>query len=113
MKKNCKSSIPLEWYSGKQSQSSEYSVEKQINDKYNDRISLTECKRILHAELYGYSDEEVLLIRDFLYTLGVVDLANHQNQARTEAIIIEFKPTENEKSKKCHPVHPGKHRRAS
>ncbi len=114
MRKYHKNNTPLEWDGAKaQNQPCGYAEEKQINDKYSDRISLAECQQVLHAGLYGYSEEEVLLIRDFLYALGVVDLANHHKQARAETRIIEFKPTENEKPEKCYPLHPCKHRRAS
>ena len=47
-------------------------------DKYSDRISLKKCREILRADELAYSDEDVLLIRDFLYPLAQVDFEINQ-----------------------------------
>ena len=54
-------------------------MEKQkVTDPYSDRIPLAKCKKILNADGHTYSDEEVLLIRDFLYPLAQVDFEMNQ-----------------------------------
>ena len=36
----------------------------------SERISLTECKRILNRKGANYSDDEILAIREWLYFIG-------------------------------------------
>lgn len=48
-------------------------LELPVKDIYNDRISVGKCKKILNVDGQNYTDEQVLLIRDFLYSLAVVD----------------------------------------
>jgi hypothetical protein len=97
----------------KQLQMSEYAIEKQIKDNYTDRISLAECKKILDVIEYGYSDEEVLIVRDFLYSLAVVDYNYHERSAKRETQIIELKPKGNDDTKESHSLLPSEYRRAS
>jgi hypothetical protein len=96
----------------KNSTMSDYATEKQIKDNYTDRIPFAVCKKILNAEEYGYSDKDVLIIRDFLYSLAVVDFSYHERKANRETKIIEFNPVTNDNAKKSYPLLPSKHRRA-
>lgn len=43
------------------------------------RLSLETCKNLLCATDIAYSDEEVTIIRDFLYQLAVVSLQEHES----------------------------------
>ncbi len=60
-------------------------------DKYPDRIPLEKCKRILNADGHNYSDEEVLLIRDFLYPLAQVDFEMNQKWFKEGKFPLEEK----------------------
>jgi hypothetical protein len=40
----------------------------------SERISLSECKRILSKRGKGFSDSEILAIRDWLYFIGEITL---------------------------------------
>lgn len=90
---------------------SEYARERQIKDNYTDRLSLAQCREILHAEEMGYSDQEVLLIRDFLYSLAVVDYNYHERQAKRKADIIKLSTDEHHNATKGDPVFSRKYRR--
>lgn len=92
---------------------SDYANEKRIKDNYTDRISLAQCREILNAKEYGYTDEEVLLIRDFLYSLAVVDFDNHERKAKQEANIIKIPIDYDNDAKKSYSLLPGKYRRTS
>ena len=59
-------------------------------------LSFEKCKEILNNEEKKYTDDEIKIIRNFLYQLGHFDYLN-------------FKRKENAKS---HHLHKGKHRRA-
>lgn len=48
-------------------------IELPVKDIYEKRIPISTCKNILRAKENGYSDEDVLLIRDFLYSLAIAD----------------------------------------
>ncbi len=89
---------------------SEYAKEKQIKDNYTDRLSLAQCREILHAEEMGYSDEEVLKIRDFLYSLAVVDYNYHEKQAK-EKVNQKLPSDEDYDAKKGSIVFPRQYRR--
>jgi hypothetical protein len=81
------------------------------NEKFQSRLSLQTCKQVLRAKENGYSDEEVLKIRDTLYALADIDYEHYQ-ATKQEAKIIELdtnRPNETE----SHSLHPRKHRRAS
>lgn len=80
-------------------------------EKFQSRLSLQTCGQVLRAEENGYSDEDVLKIRDALYALAYIDYEYYQ-ATKHEAKIIEIdiiRPNETE----SHPLHPRKHRRAS
>lgn len=89
---------------------SEYAKEKQIKDNYTDRLSLAQCREILHAEEMGYSDEEVLKIRDFLYSLAVVDYNYHEKQAKKN-VNQKLLSDEDNDAKKGNIVFPRQYRR--
>ena len=43
------------------------------------KLSINKCKEILHKNGKKFTDEQVKLIRDFLYVLGEIDYINFQN----------------------------------
>jgi len=92
---------------------SDYIAEKHIKDPYTDRISLAECKKILNADEYGYTDKEVLIIRDFLYSLAVVDYNYHEQKAKQKTKIIKLNIIDNDNTKKSHSLLQSEYRRAS
>ena len=79
-------------------------------DKFPDRLPLETCKQVLKAKENGYSDEEVLKIRDVLYALADIDYEYFQENKHS-ARIIELNNYQDETQ--SHSLHPGLNRRAS
>lgn len=81
------------------------------NEKFQSRLSIETCKQVLRAKENGYSDEEVLKIRDALYALADIDY-EHFQATKQEAKVIEL-TTNRLNETESHSPHPRKHRRAS
>ncbi|RAJ83667.1 hypothetical protein CLV59_103638 [Chitinophaga dinghuensis] len=71
------------------------------------RISLTDCRKVLKVDLL--TDEQVLLIRDFLYRMVAIELQVRQQQLTNIYPINNF----TDDTTKCAPLYPRKHRRAA
>ena len=82
------------------------------NEKFEGRLSLDICKRMLKAKDKGLTDEEVYQIRDLLYALADIDfnLFMDEKQKQT-ATIIELNTDHYETQ--SHSIYPGINRRAS
>lgn len=61
-------------------------LELPVKDKYDDRIPVAKCKKILNADGHNYTDEQVLLIRDFLYSLAIVDYYVNEKMTKEERL---------------------------
>ncbi|MBS1586532.1 MAG: hypothetical protein JSS82_13405 [Bacteroidetes bacterium] len=61
-------------------------LELPVKDIYDDRIPVTKCKKILNADGHNYTDEQALLIRDFLYSLAIVDFYVNEKMARENSL---------------------------
>ncbi len=61
-------------------------LELPVKDIYTDRIPVAKCKKILNADGHHYTDEQALLIRDFLYSLAVVDYYVNEKMAREDRL---------------------------
>ncbi|ACU61663.1 hypothetical protein [Chitinophaga pinensis] len=72
--------------------------------------SIEEAKRILQADQYAYTDEEVTIIIDFIHRLAAIDL-NIYEQSNPQ--IHHLKDYNNDQSKKSISISKSKHRRAS
>lgn len=46
----------------------------------NEKLSLTECKRILNKNGTHYTDNEILAIRDWLYFVGEISFLTMENK---------------------------------
>jgi hypothetical protein len=49
----------------------------------NKKLSLTECKKILNTDGLFYTDEEIIVLRDYLYHLADIvmdDIAEQENK---------------------------------
>ena len=57
------------------------------SDSSNSKISLTECKKILHADGLLYSDEEIIQIRDWMYHMA--DIAIEANEMEEDRRKLE------------------------
>lgn len=73
--------------------------------------SMQACKRLLQADQYAYTDEEVSLIIDFLYRLAAIDLSIYEESIRRETPVIHIKEYKHDHSAKSIPISQSKHRR--
>lgn len=55
------------------------------SDSSNSKISLTECKKILGSNGSLYSDEEIIIIRDWMYHISDIAIdANEMDTTKTK-----------------------------
>lgn len=71
--------------------------------------SIEEAKRILQADQYAYTEEEVTIIIDFIHRLAAIDL-NIYEQSNPQ--IYHLKDYNNDHAKKSIPISKSQHRRA-
>ena len=87
-------------------------LELPVKDIYSDRIPIAKCKKILNVDGFNYTDEEVLLIRDFLYSLAVVDYYVNEKMSQEEKL-KEQKNNDYDDSQESNYIFPSEYRRAS
>lgn len=73
--------------------------------------SMEASKRLLQAEKYAYTDEEVSLIIDFLYRLAAIDLSIYEDAISRDTPVIHIKEYKDDHSAKSIPISQSKHRR--
>ena len=88
-------------------------LELPVKDIYEDRIPVAKCKKILNGDGHTYTDEEALLIRNFLYSLAVVDYYVNEQRAKKEAELNELKTTNYDDTEEGYSILPSEYRRAS
>ncbi|OSZ78157.1 hypothetical protein CAP35_07800 [Chitinophagaceae bacterium IBVUCB1] len=83
----------------------------ELKSKYEGRLELRDCRRLLDAESEGYSDEQVVLIMDFLYSVASLEyeLFKRKN-AGSNIVDLTEKIQENAQSNTLHSC---EYRRAS
>ena len=59
------------------------------NISESEKISLTECKRILNKDGAKYSDEEILLVRNWIYHVAEFTLAFVNSRSNEEILRIK------------------------
>ena len=64
-----------------------YKVNNNREGKYADRKSLEKCRTVLHAGEESYTDEEVLLIRNFLIIIAELDYRQFQNSKNKKTYV--------------------------
>jgi len=50
----------------------------------NSKMSLNECKKILHTDGLFYTDEEIIELRDFLYNMADLAMDNIEKEENEE-----------------------------
>ena len=86
-------------------------------------LSITESKKILNRAGLNYTDEEINMIREFIYVLAEIDCENFmrhlqeekEKQNSDEVKIIPINNNQNpiNDEKERDTLHPGEYRRAS
>ena len=82
------------------------------DEKFEGRLTLDTCKRVLKAKEKGLTDEEVYRIRDLLYALADIDFKLYQEENQKETATIIQLNTDHYETQ-SHSIHPGINRRAS
>lgn len=83
---------------------------KLTDDPCPTRISIAQCRKVLKNE--SLTDEQILLIRDFLYLVAEVDYKYHEQREKHQTLIIPLNiSTYAEKGSNS--IRPRKYRRAS
>lgn len=82
------------------------------NDLPSEHLTLEQCKQMFKAEEHGYSDEEVIQMRDFLFKLAKIYCEFYRTTGKQSAKVI---PLNNQPygTEKSHHICKSKHRRAS
>lgn len=77
--------------------------------KTGEKLSLEHCKKVLNQDGLNFTDEEVILIRDYLYAMAEIDFLYF-----TEEVLKKETETKNQNNNetKSHSLHQSKYRRA-
>ncbi|GAA3922640.1 hypothetical protein GO495_02160 [Chitinophaga oryziterrae] len=84
-----------------------HEIQRQLPAKPSMEVS----KRLLQADKYDYTDEEVSLIIDFLHRLAAIDLNIYEDAIRKDTPVIQIKEYKDDHSAKSIPISQGQHRR--
>jgi len=87
-------------------------VKLKPKDLYSNLPGLEECRKIFKAEEYGYADEELIQMRDFLFKLATIYYEFYITTLRHKAKVIHLN-TQPYGTKESHHLCKSKHRRAS
>ncbi|RYZ28194.1 MAG: hypothetical protein EOO10_10340 [Chitinophagaceae bacterium] len=80
-------------------------------DLQSSQLTIEQCRKLFKAEEYGYTDDELIQLRDFLSKLAKIFYESCTTTLRNRAKVITInQPYDTEKS---HHLCTGKHRRAS
>jgi hypothetical protein len=74
-------------------------------------LSLEESKGMLNQHEIVYTDEEILVIREFMYCIAEITTSHYQRIKENSAVIIPITQISNDETKSI-PIHSRKHRRA-
>lgn len=85
-----------------------HEVQRQLPTK----PSIEDAKRILQADQYAYTDEEVTIIIDFIHRLAAIDLNIYEESIKTNPKVHHIKDYNNDHAKKSIPISKSQHRRA-
>lgn len=73
------------------------------------KLSMEHCKKILNSNGRNYTDEQVLIIRDFLYTMATIDYLYFTEQVLPKKLIQK----QNTNEQNSDTLHQSEYRRAS
>jgi hypothetical protein len=83
-------------------------------EKFTSRTSLAKCREILEADKLGYTDEEVIMIRDFVHCLAkmIHDYYLRCVNSKQDGKVININTFDHDKKESDY-LCTGEHRRAS
>lgn len=74
-------------------------------------LSLEQSKAILNQHGIDYTDEEVLIIRDYMYRVAEITIKHYERIRDNDLTIVPKIQTDQDEAESI-PIHPGKYRRA-
>lgn len=77
-----------------------------------EQLTVEQCRKLFKTEEYTYSDEELILMRNFLFKLSKIYYELYMTSLRHKAKVVPLNKTTNGTEKSNH-IRPGEHRRAS
>lgn len=92
-------------------QRDEKAMEYQSNSVSRPMLSLEESRAILNKNGIEYTDEEILIIREFMYRVAEITTKHYQRVKENNSKVIPITQTEQDEAKSI-PLHSGKYRRA-
>lgn len=92
-------------------QKNENAVECQDDSTCRPMLSLEESRAILNKNGIEYTDEEILVIREFMYCVAEITSKYYQRIKDNNAKVIPITQTVQDETKSI-PLHSGKYRRA-
>lgn len=74
-------------------------------------LSVEQSRAILNQRGIAYTDEEILIIREFMYKVVEITMKHYQRIRENNLKVIPITQTDQDEAKSI-PLHSGKHRRA-
>ena len=85
------------------------SIESDIsNVAVREKIPLEEFRKLLKADKDRFTDEQILVIRDFIYTMATIEYLYF-----TEEYLVQKREKLKQNAEESISIHQGQHRRAS
>ena|SRR5215212_4886513 len=75
-------------------------------------LSLEQSKAILNQQGIDYTDEEILIIRDYMYRVAEITIKHYERIRDNDLTIVPKIQTDQDEAESIL-IHPGKYRRAS
>jgi hypothetical protein len=87
-------------------------INQKTKRKAPNDLSIEECRKLFRASEYGYTDEELIQMKDFLFKIAKIyyELYMTKLKHQTKIIKLNSQPYDTEES---HTLCKSKHRRAS
>lgn len=80
--------------------------------KANSKVSIEKCREIMSQDGLEYTDEELLVIRDFMYLIADIT-RSHYERVQEQSKIIDINENNSDHETKSISIRQGEYRRAS
>ena len=81
-------------------------------NKYSEQVSLEECRKLFNVKENGYTDEELIMMRDFLYVFSRMYYDFYIRTFRDELKVIQLNSSKHD-TEKSNSICTSEYRRAS
>jgi hypothetical protein len=84
---------------------------KKENSVSRPMLSLEQSRAILNQQGIEYSDDEIIIIRDYMYRVAEITIKHYERIRDNDLTIVPKIQTDQDEAESI-PIHPGKYRRA-